>query len=490
MQRQLACLGLGLTLLVCGCGSDDDVFLSGGGAQQVPVALRITSQPTQGTPNTALGSFQVQIVDSSNNLVPVNAPVTLTLSSNPTGATLAGLTSSNTNNGTVSFTNLAINLKGTYRITATTAGLGSVVSNPIQIGGGTPVLGAANNVAAGFGLFFIHSADLNKDGRLDMVAIHPDDNRLSVFLGTGNGGFGAPTVSNTGIGPQEFAFGDWNRDGNLDLAVAMFGNLNTGDGTTVQLFLGNGAGAFAAPSSVTVGTGPFDIATGDFNGDAITDLAVTNFNSQNFSLLLGNGVGGFGAATNFTLSGAGAQGAPIVAADFNSDNLLDIAIGDVFLNRVNVFLGNGAGGFGAPATFNSSLTPRGLATADFNGDGRPDLATANRDSNNVSVFINNNGNGFNGPLSLAAGTNPNRIVAVDFNGDARADIINTNSNSSNGSLHLGNGNGTFGAAIVINTGAGGTPVGLDVADYNNDTNLDLGIANYISQFLTIFLQVP
>jgi len=482
----LTATGLATALFITGCGSDDNGF---GGFVQTAVGLRFSAQPTQGSPNTALSNLQMQVVDSQNNLVGATVPVTLSLTSNPTGAVLSGTTSGNTVSGTIDFSNLAINLKGTYRITATVPGLGSVTTAPIQIGGGTPVLGAANNINAVFGLFFIHSADLNKDGRLDMVSIHPDDNRLSVFLGNGSGGFGAPTTTNTGTGPQEFAIGDWNRDGNLDLAVTLFGNLGLGDGTQVQLFAGNGAGGFAAPTTVTVGTGPFDVATGDFNGDTLIDLAVTNFNSANFSLLLGNGVGGFGAASNFGLLGGGAQGAPIVARDFNGDGRLDVAIGDVFFNRINLFNGNGAGGFAAPTTFATENFPRGLASADFNGDGRPDLASANRNSNSLSVLINN-GAGFNVATTLAAGTNPNRVAAVDFNGDSRIDLICTNSNSHNASLFLGNGDGSFGAAITLDTGAGGTPVGLDVADYNNDTNLDLGIANYITQFLSIFLQQP
>lgn len=498
MRKRLTIFGCGLALLACGCGDDEDGFFGGGG-QAPPVGLRIITQPTLGTPNTALGDFQVGLVDSNNNVVPVNLPVVLSLSTNPTGATLSGTTQGNTNNGTITFSNLSINLKGTYRITATIPGFGSVVSAPIQIGGGTPVLGAANNIALGFTVFFIHSADLNKDGRLDMVAINPDDNRFSVLLGTGAGNFGAPTAFATNQGPQDFRFGDWNRDGNLDLAITNFGDLNTnGTLNTVQLFQGNGLGGFAAPTQITAGTGAFDLDVGDFTGDSIVDLVVSNFGQANFSFFRGNGDGTFAAAANTNLP-AGAFPTSPVARDFNNDGRLDVAIADLGNDVVHLFNGNGNGTFGAVQSFPITPpvpSPRGMASADFNGDGRADLVTANRDDNSVSVLLNN-GAGFTVPplrlVTGGAGVRPNKIAALDFNGDTRADILVTNSQGGNVMLFLGNGNGTFGAGISIPTGGGinaNQPVGLDVADYNNDTNLDLAVGNYAQQFLTVLLQIP
>ena len=56
---------------------------------------------------------------------------------------------------------------------------------------------------------------------------------------------------------------------------------------------------FTAPANFAVGSNPFSVAVGDFNGDGNQDLAVANFSSDNVSVLLGNGVGSFSAATNF-----------------------------------------------------------------------------------------------------------------------------------------------------------------------------------------------
>src|SRR5438874_3113235 len=87
--------------------------------------------------------------------------------------------------------------------------------------------------------------------------------------------------------PFSVAMGDFNGDGKPDLAVANF------DSNTVSVLLGNGDGTFRAPLTVGVGNGPTSVAVGDFNGDGKLDLAVADFNSNTVSALLGNGAGTF-----------------------------------------------------------------------------------------------------------------------------------------------------------------------------------------------------
>lgn len=497
MRRTLSVLGLGFTLAITGCGNVDPDFAPNfGPVQLIANSLLFSAQPTVGTPNAVLNNLQVQFVNG-NQLIPVQGPITLTLSTNPTNAVLGGTTQVISGpNGVADFSNLTISKKGVYRITASAPGVNSVTSLPIVVGGGAvaaPLTSSVTNPAAATGgIFAVHSGDFNNDGNLDLVSAFFNDSLVSVYLGNGTGGFAAPTNRTLpGGNPNEFTIGDFNRDGRLDLAVPSY------TGNTMVIYLGDGLGSFAAPTSIAVGTSPSDAATGDFNGDGNPDLVAANFAGGNLSIMLGNGTGAFPTVTPLALTAGVFANTPsrVLVRDFNGDGRADIvAVDGVDLatsnNQVQVFLGNGNGTFGAPTVLNTGLVPRSVAAGDFNGDGRLDFVTANRNTNDLSMFINN-GAGFNAAVSIAAGTNPNKVAAVDLNLDGRVDLICTNSGSGNASILLGNGNGTFAAPTSVAT-TSAAPIGLDVGDYNKDTVPDFSIGNFTAAGfpLDIFLQTP
>jgi hypothetical protein len=125
-------------------------------------------------------------------------------------------------------------------------------------------------------------ADFNHDGNQDL-AVGNEDDSLSVYPGTGNG-LGNPTALNGGSaptgGPAFPAVADFNRDGNLDLAVANEG------ANTVSVLNGDGNGGFAAPVSLSVGQHPLATAVGDFNGDGAPDLVAVNQGDNTVGILL------------------------------------------------------------------------------------------------------------------------------------------------------------------------------------------------------------
>lgn len=227
----------------------------------------------------------------------------------------------------------------------------------------------------------ILTGDFNNDNKLDFIAaVSPVG--FSVSLGDNNGTFATadPKFFNS---DRTVAIGDFNNDGKLDAAVSYQG------GKCVIIFLGNGDGTFGAGTNFGLASQPATglsgvVVVADFNHDGKLDLAVAEQAGTNsLGILLGDGHGGFTTKTNYAL-GAGAT--TLAAGDLNHDGIPDLVVGTGTKN-VMVLLGNGDGTFGPPASFAAATNIEAVAIADFNGDGLPDIATANA-YGTVSIFLN------------------------------------------------------------------------------------------------------
>jgi CSLREA domain-containing protein len=244
---------------------------------------------------------------------------------------------------------------------------------------------------------------------------------------------------------------------------------------------------FAAAKNFGTGTQPVSVAIGDFNGDGKQDLAVANSNAGSdgvgqVAILLGDGAGGFGAPALFNV---GTTPLSVAVGDLNGDGNEDLAVANANSNNVSVLLGNGGGGFSAATNFAVGLAPIALAVGDFDGNGEPDLATANRDSDNVSVLLGNGAGGFGAATNFTVGSKPQSIAVGDFNNDGKQDLVAGNSNSSSVSVLVGNGAGAFGAAT--NFGVGTTPLSVAIGDFTGDGNQDLAAGNYDSNNVSVLV---
>ena len=328
--------------------------------------------------------------------------------------------------------------------------------------------------------------DLDHNGAPDLAVANGSN--VSVLLGAGDGTFSAPVNWPAGPFASSVVMADFNKDGIMDLAVA--NAFNTG---TVSVLLGNGSGTFKPPVAYTLpGGGPsaWSLAVGDFNRDGNPDIAVADVSNNVIDILIGKGDGTFTTVVagnlppNILPSIAGG----LAVGDFNHDGKPDLAVTNG--NQVSFLLGNGDGTFQAPVSFpgstSGSLLGAGLAVGDLNADGKDDIVVANNVSSGAaSVLLNNSGSNLPSKNNIGAGTNPNAIATGDFNEDGRSDLAIVNSGSNNITVELGNGDGTFGSPQSITVG--NKPVAIAAGHLTSSGHLDLAVVNNTDGTVNILL---
>ncbi|HEV2914291.1 MAG TPA: FG-GAP-like repeat-containing protein [Pyrinomonadaceae bacterium] len=167
------------------------------------------------------------------------------------------------------------------------------------------------------------AADFNRDGKLDLAAANNSPGTVSVLLGNGAGGFGAALMQRLdGLDrPTAMGVADFNKDGKLDLAVAIEG------GSGVAIMAGNGLGGFTVSKRIFVGSFPQNVLVRDLNGDGKEDLVVSTSDATNLVMLYGDGLGGFGPLKYYAVQ-TGAHPRGVRAGDFNGDGRLDLGVVD------------------------------------------------------------------------------------------------------------------------------------------------------------------
>ncbi len=399
--------------------------------------------------------------------------------------------------GTVATTNVlsAAGAQGSYALTATVAGFGpgSPTGNVVFTDTSTnaalgtmPVSAAPRNfvtggtlpgapVAVGSGPTQVVSADVNGDGKLDLVVANASGTMVTVLIGNGDGTYTAmPSIGTNYSGVNGVAVGDFNGDGMLDIA--------TGNGSTVGIFLGNGDGTFGAERDFANTGASEGVFAADLNGDGRLDLVVTD-NVSGITIMIGNGDGTF-SQPNGVLGTGNGPNFSLAVADFNGDGKLDIAFGNFNDNTLSVLLGNGDGTFQPQMVTAAGSAPRDTGSGDFNGDGKPDIVLFNA-GGTVSILLGNGDGTFQAEKTFAVGANAVGGAVGDLNGDGKLDIAVANQNDGTVSVLYGNGDGTFQPQQVLTAGQGAEFVAI--GDVNGDGSPDLSVANSASNTVSVFL---
>jgi VCBS repeat protein len=321
-----------------------------------------------------------------------------------------------------------LNRDGKLDIAASTP-LGFVVF----LGDGQGGFGSASYFPAGMFLGAVAIADVDGDGILDLLGVDVNGDALVTARGRGDGTFDAPRSFQAGPQPGSVAAGDLNRDGKLDAVVANHDSFSQLQIKTVSVFLGTGKGDFAQAVAVPVAAvHPDSARLADLNGDGNLDVAVTTASAMvgvasPLSVLLGKGDGTFKAPATYPF--AAAAGGDLDILDLNHDGKLDIvaALGDVGSGKVGILLGKGDGTFDGPRYAPvAGAEMDGIVAADFDGDHNLDVAVTSIPLSTLYILHGDGQGGFRPPTSCPLGDGLNGIRAADLNGDGKVDLAIAN----------------------------------------------------------------
>lgn len=327
------------------------------------------------------------------------------------------------------------------------------------------VFSVHTTIPMGAGAFSVVLIDLDGDARPDLVTANRDAGTISIRPATGNFTFASVETHATGELPHAVKAGDFNNDGQPDLATVNFG----GDSATVFT---QASGAWTA-QMLSLGSGPLDLTLGDFDGDGYLDLASGNYNECSALVRINDTAGGFRGPLDLGGSSAGRVLSGDLDADGNDDLLVLGLYSETFVSRLEVRFGDGQGAFtpGVLLDLNRSLSSPQLY--DVDGDGDLDLVALSYHANtqSVVVYLNDGAGRFSGAQVLDSPT-AEFFALGDLNNDGWADVVTSSALDDGFSVHLGVGDGGFEATPVHTISANSTG-GVALGDFNQDGILDL-----------------
>jgi hypothetical protein len=307
----------------------------------------------------------------------------------------------------------------------------------------------------------------------------------------------APAPIDAGIDPCSLTIGDLDGDGRPDLAVPNSDFWLTPGGTHVANVLrGHGNGGFADAQPWAAGEElPVGLALGDFDGDGRVDLATANNDAQQ-AFLLRNASSGASAGISF----AAPEGYPVggaagsaAAGDLDGDGLDDLIV--TTPSGVTILLGTPAGLI-VSETLDLGGTAMHAEIADLDADGRPDLAVVVRSElGGPGRLVLLHGSGEKGgdgsfpeQVEHSLAGEPWWVRAGDLNMDGDLDLVVAEYSADKLSILLGNGLGGFSDRTELSVCRG--PQSIAIADFNLDGANDLAITCLDDDRVELWIQAP
>ena len=284
--------------------------------------------------------------------------------------------------------------------------------------------------------------------------------------------------------PELLVAGDFNHDGNMDLAVNCTGF------DVVAILFGDGQGGFVLGGHFPTDTLTKGLQVGDVNRDGNLDLvSATNWGYDEI-VLLGDGVGSFHFPTPPCEIDGDGEPVRVLLRDFNNDGKLDIFVNAPDDNKVVLYFGDGRGNFPGPDIEIEDVTqPYGMDAGDLNRDGKLDAAVcgvSNTPGQSVVTVMLGDGTGGFTNSTYSVGDLPSSVKIGDLNNDGIPDLVVAGALPGNAtgnyiSTFLGNGRGVFALAQTVQVGEGNLKGDIALGDFNEDGNLDVAFPKTGSQ---------
>jgi hypothetical protein len=333
--------------------------------------------------------------------------------------------------------------------------------------------------------YSIAAADFDSDGDQDLATANQDADNIAIFTNSGSGTFAGPVFIG-GLPTARSVYAVDLGGGSPDLVVPLLLS------DSVALLFNDGTGSFPIREVWPTGRTPVNAIAAQFDSEWGLDLAVANangfdsINSDNVSVLLHDIFGGY-LLENYTVVNHAQH---VYPADFEPDGDVDIVVTNWEGDCLSIMANNGDGTFAEAVNYPVADGPHYVAAGDLNNDGFMDLACTNQLADSVSILFNSadSSGSFASPVTYPVGNSPYGAALADYDNDDDLDLAVANFLSNTVTVLLNDGTGLY--ALDNNYATTSTQaIFIVAADFDNDAYMDLAVANRSGRNVSVLINL-
>ena len=339
------------------------------------------------------------------------------------------------------------------------------------------------------------AANVDHDQHAEIVAVNDLPSSLDLYRYESNGladGSGDLVALDSVLlddhsRPQSVAAGDFDHDGDIDMAVAAVGRPVTGSlecpaepAGTLFLLANDGEGRFSIVSRIDTGNGPIDVTATDIDNDGNLDLAVASFRDATVTILQGDGQLAF---TSTQILHVGEMPSALDTADLDADGAVDLVVTDYGAGDV-IFYRNVDGQYEESNRWNNLGRPIDVVARDIDQDGRVDVVVTEQDSG--MIYVGHHDDEI-ASIRVKSAAGARGLTIADLNDDQILDLMVAGGESGVVAIHFGLSDGSFAAPFTLSptpplSGHGVSVQSIEVVDFDGDGDNDVVTGLHVGGF--------